>query len=821
MADQNGTQDKALDQMIDNTIQSRVTGDNGGGVSFLNWVYRSGELISPWWSQQRDKDLMRFLLQSDQFKAAIYKIITKLQSITPRIEPRDATIKASVARADLYNQTLIEDSEFGQGWPTLISKALLSLFSRDNGMFLEIVGDGRPDGPIRGPALGINHLDPTRCVRSGNFEYPVTYIDTDGQRYKLHRTRVAFASQLPSDQATMNGVGLCWVSRAINGAQNLLDIAIFKQEKLGSRPQRQMVIGKNISAQQIWEAVVSAEESMDNSGLRRYSKLSVIGSQGQDVGVEVVDLNNVPDGFDEKTSTELGMFLIALSGGFPARDLWPATTTGATKADAMYQHIGGSAGYQAILDTLSLMLGGPQTGGNHRQGKFLPPDLKLVFDLVDDEQDARNAEIGKARAEGAQIRLLNEVTDIRTEREKALRAGDITAAQFDALELEAGRLPHGNSVLTLFLVDDPRMGRLLALPVSDPLNVEANRVQAEVIVMAVDEKILEVQTYLANANRAIQQVEAKQAIAALEAIRELYVDTENAQPDAAIVEEAPVETMTDGEPPQMEQAQPPPAATPETMKQLSVEDDLEEILGDLPPEAEQYFNDLVALVEAGQTGVIDRDTFVTDATGITEAIVLLLFLLGSGKDEASLTEADRTAINSKTETMVGQIDNLATDTYDNAFVPEDDGGSGNSLAARAVLWAGTAAGAYALGKLFGAAAGTKFRWQWTEGKDHCKDCLEQNGKVRTAAEWQQLATAQGIYPKSWDLECRGVYCGCEYVEVKEKAMTVSGMQANYRRSMDAIEAGQICEKCAGYNKGYCLRHRMKADGRNTCDEWTG
>ena len=80
---------------------------------------------------------------------------------------------------------------------------------------------------------------------------------------------------------------------------------------------------------------------MDSAGLKSYSRLVVMAPKGGrgEIKLNILDLAKLPDGFDEEESTQLAMFAIALAFGVDARELWPSSTSGATKADAMVQHL--------------------------------------------------------------------------------------------------------------------------------------------------------------------------------------------------------------------------------------------------------------------------------------------------------------------------------------------------------------------------------------------------------------------------------------------------------------------------------------------------
>ncbi|MHC4104491.1 MAG: hypothetical protein ACYSR9_06090, partial [Planctomycetota bacterium] len=485
----------AIAQMVDQSAQSRFKDDPDGAGSgiaeILTGLVRAGELLPAWWSRQRDIDLFRFFMQSDHLQSAEYKFRTKLTAIKPKVIPRDSNIKSSIRMADDFNALLYESWEIGQGWSVGFGKDITDLVTRDNGFFREITGPGPKDQPIRGEPTGTISLDPTRCMRTNSPVFPVIYHDTDGQRYKFHHSRVMFSAQSPVSLVTMRGVGRCWVTRAVNTAQTLIDLLLYEQEKLGSRPLRQMLIGQGITAEQLWGAVIDAEEGMDDAGLRRFAKTVVIGSQSTDVNVTQVDLAKVEDGFDERTRIELSMFMLALALGVPPRDLWPASTTGATRADAETQHISGSAGYQSVLDLFAFLIGGSPAGSRQSmRGKFLPPGLKLVFDFVDDEQDSRHAQNAATRAQTRERDIADGVVNIRIAREQAFGDGDLSQGQFEELELSDGRLPDGTSVLNLFLTTDPAMQELLSISVPNPLDVEANIDNAAFVLEQIKEALL-------------------------------------------------------------------------------------------------------------------------------------------------------------------------------------------------------------------------------------------------------------------------------------------------------------------------------------------
>lgn len=680
----------------DLSIQGRATEDDdvgGGWGNIFAHLVAAGELVAPWWSFRRDHDLRQFWKTSDHLSGAVFALTGRISTIDFKILPADSTIQRQVSLANDFQRSLLEDVEFGQGWNVFIGKWVEDLLTTDNGAFAEVIGAGRPDGPIIGRALSLAHLDSTRCTRTSNPEFPVIYFDDKtSKRYKLHYTRVIHGSQMPSPIVTMNNVGFClagdssvfmadgtkrrirdivrdfssdpvlsidkngevvakrvigwhknprlgremvnirgekakliqgrqernswvtedhpiltpsgWVkagnlstgdkivtglpapnqeqrykipnddlpdynpslwepgeragvlidtvvitrgdyapryvycidvedthnfitagiavhncavSRAINITQTLVDITRYKQEKMGSRPLRQMLVGTGVSAREIWTALAMAQEGMDNRGFARYAPTVVIANENKEIGIEQLDLASVPDGFDEQTATTLGMYAIALAFGVDARELWPATASGATKGDAMIQHLKSRGkGPGQIMQLVQRQI----------NQKFLPPSLSFTFDMQDDEQDALRADIRDKRSIRHERDIADGAISIRVIRELMLSDGDITEAQFAQLELADGRLADGGPVLALF--HDPDFSDLLTLPnISDPIDNYAN--DPSLILPLITSAFSNATKELILASTSNQKKHIEMALAALEALRELYEEPDMAE----------------------------------------------------------------------------------------------------------------------------------------------------------------------------------------------------------------------------------------------------------------------------------------------------
>lgn len=441
--------------LLENSIQQsrRDNFSSGTDANVLLLLGRSSEVIPQWWSRGRDMELRRFWKKSDHLSGAMYAMTAKMTTIPFKIVARDMSIKSHVEQAEIMTEMIYQSAEFGEGWNTFYSKWVEDLIGQDNGAFAEIIGAGAKDGILEGLPLSVAHLDSSLCQRTGDPEFPVVYNDA-GRSYKLHYTRVMFSSLMPSSNVRMNGVGFCCCSRAVYSAQNLVDIAMYKQEKMGSRPNRQLIVTSGgLDPEDLGKAIQAANRTMDLGGLSRFSKTIAIGHRMYpNAKLDVIDLSKAPDGYDEMDSTVLGMAAIALAFGVDARELFPLMMDSASKSDAVISHIKqrGKAPGQIISIT-----------ENKMDKYLLPPYLKTMFDYQDDAQDRQIADIQGTRSVTRERNLKNRATTLRIERESMLENRELTKSQFEALELEDGRLDDGSSIEVLYFSKDPEISMFL------------------------------------------------------------------------------------------------------------------------------------------------------------------------------------------------------------------------------------------------------------------------------------------------------------------------------------------------------------------------
>ena len=506
------------------------------GADIFSYLVEAGSTVPKWYSKKRDAELRRFWHSNDHVAGAFYAFVSRMTSIPIRVVAKDQSVKSHVDQARAYTnllwyETTSRSDMTAVGWVHGWGMFLQDLLTQDNGAFFIVEGPGRPDGPITGMPTKLIHLDSHRVTRKANPEYPIAYTDFDGKVYKIHYTRVLAMSSMPSTQQRMYGVGFCGLSRCINYAQVLTDTLTYKLEKLGSRPKERLIIGKKgITAEDIGRAFAAADDQMNAMGLKRYSKTVVLApnirSSSAEIDLDVQDLVQAGQVFDEGESMMLGMNTIALALGVPTRWLWPATATGATKADAEFQHLAGMVqGPGEIIRSIKLAL----------EAKFLPPHLEISVDYQDDAQDEQQARIRNQRATQRKTDIEDGVVTVRVAREQALSAGDITQAQFNQMELDDGRLPSGDPITSLFDTKDTYIAELLDLGVENPLNIDVNDPYDMIIALDDAAFIAIEETQVAPSFQ--RQSKAREALAALAKLKEIYVQRATDMMTSEVVEE--------------------------------------------------------------------------------------------------------------------------------------------------------------------------------------------------------------------------------------------------------------------------------------------
>lgn len=382
----------------------------------------------PAWSyypQRRDRDLKQIAKSEYLMAGAIYSLEARMRALAWKIK--------GSPRVKKYFQDLLGNANFGDGWADFVGKIITDLLTQDNGAFIELIGPGRPDKPLKGRVQHIAHLDSSLCWRTHSQEFPVVYTNPYTNSYHaLHTSRVIRLSSNTQPEELAKGVGFCSVSRALRAIQIMRDLTVYKHEKISGRFRRGIIYGNGLTPKQFKQGIDAADEEQDNLGFAMYRQMPVLLSQQPNLKLDILNLASVPDGFNWESEITTYVFSLALAFGVDAREFWPASASGATKADATVQHL--KARGKGIGDLI-------QTIERAINWKILPEGVEFVFDYTDDDQDRLRAEL-----QGIRIDNLGKLSKVGAISSQEVRAIAISEGIIDPTVLATVSL---NSVVPL------------------------------------------------------------------------------------------------------------------------------------------------------------------------------------------------------------------------------------------------------------------------------------------------------------------------------------------------------------------------------------
>ena len=415
------------------SVQSRYNGTAPGYESTFGGAVNPMQMFTinlmglqtdgvPQWSyypQIRDMYLRLLSKKEPIMAGALYSVVSRIKSLPWNV--KGGTINKN------YYQDLLANADDGAGFAQFISKVVADLLVQDNGAFIELRGAGNWDKPLKGRVTGIYHLDSHQCWRTFDPEFPVIYTDPlNNTFHRLHRTRVIMLSSNPQPDERARNVGYCAVSRALKMMQIIRNIQTFKDEKISGKFHRALIYGGPLTPKQFKQATETAEVNSENSNFIVYNEIPVLLSTIADLKLSMLDLASLPDGFDYEKEINIYVYILALCFGTDAREFWPATASGATKADASVQHL--KAQGKGIADIIKMI----ETAINWH---IMPANggAEFEYDFTDDEQDKAVADINTVKITNVGLMQTN---------------GNITAQEGRALLIAQGVIDPKQLVLS-------------------------------------------------------------------------------------------------------------------------------------------------------------------------------------------------------------------------------------------------------------------------------------------------------------------------------------------------------------------------------------
>lgn len=370
--------------------------------------------------KQRDKELRMFIPKEFRFNSALGIVQAANSAFSWKITGPEK-------RAAQF-QKILQQANFGKGWANLMGQVSIDLYTQDQGAFIEIIRAGqRPDSDV----IGLAHLDAGRCFPTGIPEEPVWYQDRLGQYHRLKWFQVIHLLDMPATYEGLPGVGYCALTRLLLACRTIRDISIYVQEKVGGRNTRAITLVKGVTAQSIQEAWEKSRMMHDSAGLYRYSMPLMLSSVSPtaDIGFETLEVASLPDGFDLDLSEKQYTGQLAMAFMRDYQDFAPLPGGGL-----------GTSSQSQILDQKSKGKGPGlfmKLVSEAINFAILPDDLEFEWDEQDVTEDKAEADVRMVRGADRKQRIESQELTPEVARMLALRDGDLTQEEFDALEKQA------------------------------------------------------------------------------------------------------------------------------------------------------------------------------------------------------------------------------------------------------------------------------------------------------------------------------------------------------------------------------------------------
>jgi hypothetical protein len=380
---------------------SVVTGVGEQALAFLTLTTEANyDQVPDYGTAGEDAWLAQFVRQpgNDLLAGAISTMVGKIASTSWYLEGPKELVE--FARKQLLNW-----SDFGRGYNSLIEKFVWSFYVRNLGGLTELLRSSARDKT--GPAMGYAHLDESKCILSGDPTYPIYYNNSTKGQVKVHMSQVSRIVDQPAGEGTYRGLGWSSTRRTATTALLLMDVVRYSRERVSDLPPAGLLILQNIGPNQWEDLKASYSVRQRNEGNTTWRDIMV--ALGVDpaypASAEWVEFASL-DHLDYKTAIEMTIYSFALGFNSDPREFWPVSAGPlgtATEAEIQAQKARGK-GVGRVYTAIEREFNRPEC---------LPPGVTFHYDFQDDEEDSLRANINDKKTQW--VRRLWEASPNRPE----------------------------------------------------------------------------------------------------------------------------------------------------------------------------------------------------------------------------------------------------------------------------------------------------------------------------------------------------------------------------------------------------------------------
>lgn len=397
----------------------RPTWQEMGGMSrLLLFLGSTADEITPWSinSAARDKQLREFWKAEPTLASTVYAVSARTAGFKWEIVASDPTKDKPVNTIAAVTE-MLQNSNLGQGWESLILEWCQDIFTQDNGAFISLI---RAEDNPASPVLCMEHLDAAVCFRTGDPAAPVIYTDRNGGQHVLKWYQVIALSEMPAADEQAYGTQICAVSRVLRAAQILRNIATYKYEKVSGQFVRTVHFLSGVTEGEIEDGMAWAREQAMNSGARRYSQPVIIPGidPSNPLSHVQIDLASLPDAFDEDSTFKWYIAQLALGFGVDYQELapLPGGNLGSSQQSQILHMKTQGKGPALIMSLIEHMI---------NNSRVIPRTVKFQFKEHDLRADLDRANAGFIRSKDRVMQTEAGILDTQAARDLSVLEGDL------------------------------------------------------------------------------------------------------------------------------------------------------------------------------------------------------------------------------------------------------------------------------------------------------------------------------------------------------------------------------------------------------------
>lgn len=396
--------------------EAYASADSRGGGMMRFWVAPiagSGPGLNlpytppPFWTPARDATLKAAYRNGGEWGSAVNIAVTRVMVMGYELDG-DVALRVRHAREML-----------GAGWIDLLTRLGRDYVTTDNGAFIEVVRATKAYGS---KVLGFVALSSARCVRTGDPEIPVLYVDMLGKYHELRAHQIAEFSDMPDDD--YYGVGLCATSRAWDAIYKDLAVSNYFKDKATGRRPTSLYFLSGFGPNAVSDAMAVAQEDATRKGAVSFMGAAVASNPNPTTPTLVtIPLASLPDGFNEQQHEELTAIKFAAALGIDATDLNPRLIGKSLNTGAQAQVLDEKSDAKGLISLRQKLL---TFFNDVDRWHPLPGGVTFAWSERDLKDQQAQASIGQTRA---------------ATRKTQVESGEITPEQALQLAVDAGDVP--------------------------------------------------------------------------------------------------------------------------------------------------------------------------------------------------------------------------------------------------------------------------------------------------------------------------------------------------------------------------------------------